>query len=393
MAADPEEITALAIPEARAVANWTPRFALTVDEAVGLVEMKRQFMSRVMRKDEHYGPVPGTDKPTLLKPGAELLLSAMGLLVDCSIDATPPIVDLAGKNYGGEAYVQFHKVAEIYRYDNNGERRFVARASGNCNSWEKKYRYRSADRVCPNCGKAAIIKGKAEFGGGWLCFKKKDGCGAKFAANDPQIAGQPGGQVPNPEIADLVNTIEKMAEKRAMVAATLVATGCSDLFTQDMEDHGYADHGESEQGSRSNAVRFTGTTKADLGGKAVAAPAPVAPPAPRAKVTNPIVIKPQPKEAEVIEGSAVEVEQQLPAAALSPADLAVAYAEELARISLQVTGRPRKVVDLAREMLDKRAKESYGRLFGNLTTDEIESLIDRLSAAIKAKGGKLPGGE
>lgn len=33
---------------------------------------------------------------------------------------------------------------------------------------------------CPTCGANAIIKGKEEYGGGWLCFKKKGGCGDKF---------------------------------------------------------------------------------------------------------------------------------------------------------------------------------------------------------------------
>jgi hypothetical protein len=33
---------------------------------------------------------------------------------------------------------------------------------------------------CPTCGVNAIIKGKEEYGGGWLCFKKKGGCGDKF---------------------------------------------------------------------------------------------------------------------------------------------------------------------------------------------------------------------
>lgn len=38
-----------------------------------------------------------------------------------------------------------------------------------------------SEAVCPDCGKAsAVIRGKAEYGGGWLCFKKKGGCGAKW---------------------------------------------------------------------------------------------------------------------------------------------------------------------------------------------------------------------
>ena len=43
-------------------------------------------------------------------------------------------------------------------------------------------------------------------------------------------------RIPNPDIADLVNTIQKMAQKRALVAATLIATSASEFFTQDVED-------------------------------------------------------------------------------------------------------------------------------------------------------------
>jgi hypothetical protein len=43
-------------------------------------------------------------------------------------------------------------------------------------------------------------------------------------------------RVPNPDVADVVNTIQKMAQKRALVAATLIATSASEFFTQDVED-------------------------------------------------------------------------------------------------------------------------------------------------------------
>jgi hypothetical protein len=40
---------------------------------------------------------------------------------------------------------------------------------------------------CPNCGKDAIIKGREEYGGGWLCYKKNGGCGAKFTTDPATI--------------------------------------------------------------------------------------------------------------------------------------------------------------------------------------------------------------
>jgi hypothetical protein len=69
-----------------------------------------------------------------------------------------------------------------------------------------------------------------------ICFRKKGGCGAKFLIGDPQIEGQQVGRVPNPDICDQVNTIQKMATKRALIAAVLIAVNASEFFTQDVED-------------------------------------------------------------------------------------------------------------------------------------------------------------
>jgi hypothetical protein len=43
-------------------------------------------------------------------------------------------------------------------------------------------------------------------------------------------------RVPNEDMADVVNTLQKMAYKRALVAATLLAINASEFFTQDVED-------------------------------------------------------------------------------------------------------------------------------------------------------------
>ena len=107
---------------------------------------------------------------------------------------------------------------------------------GSCSTREAKYAYRKAARKCPQCQAEAIIKGKEEFGGGWVCFKKKGGCGAKFPDDDVAITGQSEGRMPNDDVADQYNTVLKMANKRSLVAAVLNATAASDIFTQDIED-------------------------------------------------------------------------------------------------------------------------------------------------------------
>lgn len=57
---------------------------------------------------------------------------------------------------------------------------------------------------CPKCGKDTIIKGAPQYGGGWVCWKKQGGCGAKFGEYDPQITAQEleADPPPDPEIDD-----------------------------------------------------------------------------------------------------------------------------------------------------------------------------------------------
>lgn len=196
-----------------------------------------EFAKQIMVKDTDYGIIPGTGtKPSLLKPGAEKLCSFFGLApVFVPVET---IEDWTGIDHDNEAFFLYRYRCELFRNGN-----MIGSGVGSCNSWESKYRYRSGERVCPHCGKATIIKGKVEFGGGWLCFAKKGGCGAKFDDNDPAIINQSVGKVKNPDPADVVNTIDKMAQKRALVAATLIAVNASEFFTQDVEDMagGYVD--------------------------------------------------------------------------------------------------------------------------------------------------------
>lgn len=184
-----------------------------------------QATKEVLVEGLDFGKIPGTgDKPTLLKPGAEKLCYLFGMR------PTFDVVEAREDWTGGLFYYRYRCTL----HDQSGN--VLADGEGSCNSREKKYRYRQSERVCPKCGKPTIIKGKDEYGGGWLCYAKKGGCGAKFADNAPEITSQPSGLVENTEPYDLVNTIQKMAQKRALVAAVLVGAGASQFFTQDVED-------------------------------------------------------------------------------------------------------------------------------------------------------------
>lgn len=205
----------------------------TVADFLHAYQLKKEIIEGILREGVDYGVVPGTDKPTLKKAGAEKMNNFYNL--HPVFEDVKVTEDWTGTDHSGEPFFYYRQKCNLYKEIGN-QTVMVASADGSCNSWEKKYRYRNGERVCPACGKSTIIKGKAEYGGGWLCFAKKGGCGAKFADNAPEITSQDVGQVKNPDVAELTNTILKMAQKRALVAATLIATNTSDYFTQDMED-------------------------------------------------------------------------------------------------------------------------------------------------------------
>lgn len=190
-----------------------------------------RLTQQVMIKGLHYGVMPGTDRNTLLKAGAEMLTTFFGLSPRfvCEDSAT----DWTGEKHGGEAFFLYRYRCQLWHGDV-----LVGEGLGSCNSWEKKYRYRTQAIRCPSCNAEQVTRSKypprqhRDAEPGWYCRE----CKADWLLTDPVIVDQPRGQVVNPNPADLVNTIDKMAQKRALVAATLIAVNASDLFTQDLED-------------------------------------------------------------------------------------------------------------------------------------------------------------
>ena len=210
---------------------------MSIETAIGRRQMFVELVQGIMSEGTDYGVIPGTTKKTLLKPGAEKLVSFFGL--SPSFEDVQVTEDWTGAAHNGEPFFYYRQRCHLSRDD-----RRIASADGSCNSWETKYRYRKADRVCPNCDKPAIMRSKfppkdnPSATPGWYCNAKAGGCGASFPATDPAIVNQQTGRVPNPDPAEIVNTLLKMAQKRAMIAATLIAVNASEFFTQDMEDIG-----------------------------------------------------------------------------------------------------------------------------------------------------------
>jgi len=213
---DQENITALTLPDEEQFKH-----------DMQAINRFQQIVHSTMVVDLDYGIIPGTQKPTLLKPGAEKIAKLLGLsdqyeILDKSEDWQQPL------------FRYLIKCRLIHLATGS----VISEGLGECNSMESKYRWRESKRKCPICGAEAIIKGKEQYGGGWLCFKKTGGCGAKYEDGDSVIEEQQIGRVENDDIYSQVNTILKMAKKRALVDAALSAGRLSDIFTQDMEDTG-----------------------------------------------------------------------------------------------------------------------------------------------------------
>ncbi|MFZ5586114.1 MAG: hypothetical protein ACOZHQ_09315 [Thermodesulfobacteriota bacterium] len=232
--------------------------ALAIEQVVGQVSLVQKVMRSVMKDGEHFGVIPGTgNKPSLLKSGAEKLAHTFMLAPRYTIQRHELVRD----------HREYEVVCEIISVATG---HFLGSGVGTASTMETKYRFRRAEIVCPKCGKAAIIKGKKEYGGGWVCFNKKGGCGAKFKDGDQAITSQQTGRIEHDNPADFYNTVKKMAKKRAFVDAVLTVTAASDIFTQDVDDLGEeppieAEYYEASQGAPAGAGQGPATPPAGAG--------------------------------------------------------------------------------------------------------------------------------
>lgn len=198
-------------------------------EAVELAQDRvRQIQARLMKKGEDFGEIPGTEKPTLLKPGAEKLAAFYGLVATFEV----------GLWHGdGVAAPPARSFVRCLMHLGSADGPVVGEGYGTASAWESKHRWRTAKRGCPSCGSIGSI-GKSKFPDketgdlGWYC---RD-CKANYRSDDEAITGQELGRVENPDPDDVENTVVKVGKKRAFVDGVLTTTATSGLFTQDLED-------------------------------------------------------------------------------------------------------------------------------------------------------------
>jgi hypothetical protein len=216
------ETAALQVIEQRAVVTRE-----AIDAASEQRKLISEFIHRNMQEGHDFGIIPGTQKPTLYKPGAEKLVD----LFRC----TPGFTLV-------RSVEDFERKPPLFSYvfsvtlEQRDARAVVAEGYGSCNSLEDRYRWRKQNPQCPTCAAESLFKSKD--GSGFYCWTKKGGCGAKFPLTDAAAkeAFSTAGRVENEDTASLQNTILKMAKKRALVDAAIALARVSDLFTQDTED-------------------------------------------------------------------------------------------------------------------------------------------------------------
>ncbi|MCM8900569.1 hypothetical protein KVG29_04915 [Caldicoprobacter algeriensis] len=155
-----------------------------IRKAVQMRNALDKLFNELLQQGVDFDRVPRTDKPTLLKPGAELLCQVFRLA-----PGEPKIITSI-EDFEKGIFSYTISIPILHR--DTGM--LVATGIGSANSWEVKYKYR------------------------------------KYEQDGEEV------KVINPEPADQQNTLVKMAAKRAFVDGVLKATGASRMFTQDVED-------------------------------------------------------------------------------------------------------------------------------------------------------------
>lgn len=172
-----------------------------IDEYKEFLQNYNEFIDSQLSENIDFGKVPGVEKPSLLKPGAEKLEKLFFLTHEKT--QVEKIVD--------PGFVKYTYRTTIF--DKNGN--IKATCEGTCNSKETKYRYTNVNAKDANDEQkrnGQQIKRNGQYGE-YVVYR-----------------------VEKKDFYDVENTIMKMAQKRSYVGAILEATNSSGRFTQDVED-------------------------------------------------------------------------------------------------------------------------------------------------------------
>jgi hypothetical protein len=198
---------------------------MTVTQILEQKALVQNAMKSAMIDGQHYGKVPGCgDKPTLLQPGAEMLLLLFRMNPDYAIERRDMERD----------HIEYNVVCRL----TNASGQFIGAGVGSACTMESKWRFRTGpkkltDKPVPseywNVRKTDPAKATELLGGKGFSTQKNE-------AGAWMIAEGGGEKVENDNPADVYNTCLKIAKKRALVDAVRTRTAASDIFAQDLED-------------------------------------------------------------------------------------------------------------------------------------------------------------
>lgn len=212
-------------PQERSVAVFNPSLPITNQDLEIVSERRSQlimFVRSQMRASIDYGIIKGCTNPSLYKPGSEKLAGLFKIGIS--------FVDLKENIDLHANFAMFSYKAQAF---DKVTGKVLGELWGSCNSHEKKYRTRR-------------IYDKAT---------------RKEAGEEETPVG------------DILNTLQKMAQKRASVGVIIQVVGASDFYTQDIdspEDAAALGIDPNKGGNPSNRVQANvpNATKATSNGKA-----------------------------------------------------------------------------------------------------------------------------
>lgn len=191
---------------------------MTVQSVLNQVKLIQELMENVMKKDEHFGVVPGCgNKPTLLKAGAEKI---------CFTFRLAPKFEVFEREYEN-GHREYRVTTTLFSIESGN---LVGSGVGVASTNETKWKYRNdiEDTGEPIPKDYKLNKGK---------YKEEGFIAVKDDATD-QWTWCTIKKIEHTNPADYYNTVLKMAKKRSQVDAVLTATACSDIFAQDLEEIG-----------------------------------------------------------------------------------------------------------------------------------------------------------
>lgn len=162
----------------------------------------QKFVNSQLKNGKDFGQVPGIQKPFLMLPGAQKILSRYLVRPEYTVTNRVEKWDKGLFNFEVKCVLCSMRDDSI-----------LGEGIGSCNSYEEKYRYN------------------------WVTKKK---LGNRRALAQRERTGKYGDyieyKVQRTDLASIHNTILKMAKKRSVIDASLTLSNASEYFTQDVED-------------------------------------------------------------------------------------------------------------------------------------------------------------